>query len=261
MPGRLYTPLDSDSETEQDENYKCGKCHKTFSYLKRFNTHMKQGNCDVDFKCPKCDLKFTELKGLKRHLRRKHEKQIFQCAECLKYFPTRKTVDKHLANFHSQHECKHCKKMYRNANTLRSHVFKCTKKKEPLAKTPDGKNTTGDNKDIKQGKDTNVEVKVKNAKETEKDKTITPEGPISETEKYIRSCTVCDKIYLSKGGYNKHIKTHKDKTENDQTKEIVFVDGDGLNALEANILEQIEDHENVAKLIGLDPTQAADPGD
>ena len=73
--------------------FRCGRCQKTFKYLKRFNVHKQNNACGVDaYICGSCGLKFNALKNLKRHVKTQHQNTKYQCVDCQKVFSSAKSA-------------------------------------------------------------------------------------------------------------------------------------------------------------------------
>ena len=225
---------------QKREKFKCEKCLKTFSYLKRFNDHQIQGNCDKVINCLQCGIKVKDAKNLKSHIKNVHERPIYQCGDCSKFFPSQKTVQNHLNSFHMKNECIFCKKIFKNANTLRSHISSdCVVRRrmrnpateENVKETNEGE--TEDEGQEKEGKKPSIggeddvpkDIKVKTKAETDE--------KFSKAAGYRKKCSVCESMFMSKGGYNKHLKTHRKMDENLRIKQFV-------SAIDTNIIEQIE---------------------
>ena len=128
-------------------------------------------------------------------------------------FPTKLTVDKHIKGNHTLSECKLCQKVFKNKNTLASHIYNCHGKKSEIeveaTETADNESTQ------REVKDTNVteETIMKIGEKTDgryKSKTL------KQTQEYQRECSLCEKTFHSRGGYSRHMKTHRagDEIEN-----------------------------------------------
>jgi len=153
--------------------YTCNKCHASFSYLTRFENHMSKSLCD-NLECEYCEKTFISAKTLKQHKKIYHNGVINVCAVCSKSFVTVDKLASHFSRTHSR-ECKHCKKTFKNSNTLRSHLYdKCKAK-------PTKKSNSSAVKGLKKA--------------------------------YSRDCLQCNRVFTSKGGYFKHIKSHRSNME------------------------------------------------
>lgn len=89
---------------DQDQvNFKCPKCSKTFETKSKFTAHRKYH--DRSFQCPipKCTQSFGVKEQLKRHLKEVHEKRRILCPvrDCKKEYSRVGSVRRHLANKHS----------------------------------------------------------------------------------------------------------------------------------------------------------------
>lgn len=225
--------------------YKCDKCLKEFSYLKRFNTHKIRGNCDQkQFNCYQCDSKFGSAKYLISHVKRVHTKPVFQCAHCLKMFPTKLTVDKHIKGNHTLSECKLCQKFFKNKNTLASHIYNYHGKKSEIEVEATATETAENESNQREAKDRNVteEAIMKIGEKTDgrsKSKTL------KQTQEYLRECSLCKKSFHSRGGYSRHMKTHRAGDEIEKTKDRIVLDGSILKeGLDTNFLIVQDDQEH-----------------
>ena len=211
---KVLTPVnDTPTETSHDEskddevdssNYKCDKCGKSFSYLARFISHQERGNCDVKvFKCQQCEVKFGQEKNLIRHVKNLHQKTKYECCVCSRLFTNKETGTKHMKNNHDLNECTYCHKFYKNKNVLRSHRNKCKVKKsmdiqkdnertEQQTELEAANNTATE--------DENENVGMRNNKKAKSDE---------KSQNYQRACSLCKKVYRSRGGYSRHMKIHR----------------------------------------------------
>ena len=153
--------------------YTCNKCHASFSYLTRFENHMSKSLCDI-LDCEYCEKKFKSAKALKQHKKIYHNGVINVCAVCSKSFVTVDKLASHFTRTHSR-ECKYCKKTFKNSNTLRSHLYDRCK-----------------------------------AKPTKKRNSSAVKAP---NKAYSRECLQCNRVFNSKGGYYRHIKSHRSNME------------------------------------------------
>ena len=189
------------------ETYECTQCRKTFVYLKRLIAHQLKGSCNVNvYECSQCKIKLKNARSLQRHVKHVHEKPLYQCVECSKIFTTNKTVQRHLKNHHEHIPCKFCEKVLKNKNTLRVHVQSCKLKKA----TMNLEAATNETNQIDEGSENNE--KVKNVKE---------EGGNNKTIDYNRKCERCEKTFLSRGGYSKHMKSHRLADQNKTLKDVI----------------------------------------
>ena len=200
-------PQNQKSELEK-ERYVCGKCQKVFSYMKRFNDHEFKANCNLDvYQCAKCNIKLKDARGLKRHLRTFHEKTRFQCGICWKIFPSQESVDKHTQSRHDPVECKLCRKIFKNKNTQRVHNQKCSKKKNAI-----------DNVSDQAGGEIKVRAVIEEAGGSKKKlKNAASHAP----NNYLRACDRCKKTYNSRGGFSRHMKSHRQADNNSELKKMV----------------------------------------
>ena len=241
--------------------FTCEKCLKSFSYLKRFSAHQLKGNCDLKtFNCTQCGVKLVSAKCLKQHCITVHEKPLFKCAECSKIFPTEKTANKHFISDHIQHECKFCKKLFKNANTLRSHVYMCNVKKSDMVEksTENNQNKETDltkAEEIKKQQDKEIETDEVTVDKTNKTKKSDKQMDVDKDNKtgatgYKKECGLCKKIYYSRSGYIKHMKTHNMSDENNVINEMIIV-------ADETILKAIEEmnHNNIILPDGPGPVE------
>ena len=154
------------------KNYKCEKCEESFSYLKRFNDHLLKGMCDskITISCKHCNVKFKREKNFRRHIKNIHDRPQFKCSQCEEIFKTETRVDKHIRTTHMPNMCKFCKKELKNANSCRSHVFICRVRREAAGLSF---------------------------------------AKYKTEEEFVKECDLCKKVFHSKGGLRKHMKTHK----------------------------------------------------
>ena len=199
----MLAVLKDQESNKEKETYQCEVCNQRFKYLKNFNSHQLKGTCGSTLECSKCDIKLKNLKTLKNHLRNVHEKPLFQCGMCSRIFPTEKNLEKHFNYSHEEKECKFCNKMFKNANTMRSHIFNCPLKKKSLV--PDSKEAAA--KPAKAKVDTNKS-----------------NDSSQKADKPRKECTICKKTFQTKGGYNKHLNTHKIVNANNVLSDSMKVD-------------------------------------
>ena len=185
------------------ETFQCEVCEQRFKYLKHFNSHQLKGTCGSTRECPKCDIKLRNVKTLKNHIRNVHEKPLYKCGMCSKICPTEKNLLKHFSYYHEEKECKFCIKMFKNANTLRSHIFNCHVQQKSLVQ---------DSKE--------AEAKLAKGKVD----TIKSNDSSDKTEKPRKECNICQKTFKTKGGYNKHMNTHKIVNANNVISDSMKVD-------------------------------------
>jgi len=239
------------SPNNKTKEYKCEKCQETFSYLKRYNDHERKGQCNTTITCTQCGVTFRNAKNLKRHIRRIHEKPMYKCGDCGKIFPSEKTVNKHYISHHVPHMCDLCKKVFKNANTLRSHVFNCKKatKVPPTNETNRDEKGLGTDEAIKDNETSNSETKETETKTKQTKKQISKPKP----KLFIKECSQCNKRYQSRSGYIKHMKTHKMAKEDTDNQEVIILDENILKAIEdtgeADFIVQEHNSQNVLVLV------------
>ena len=232
--------------------YKCEKCQETFSYLKRYNDHERKGHCNMAVTCTQCGVAFGNAKNLKRHIHRIHEKPLFKCGNCGKIFPSEKTVNKHYISHHVPHMCDWCRKVYKNANTLRSHVSKCKKTtKVPLTSEIDRSENTAvidASPEIARKDGANKDKEIPNSKPegTETNSEQTKKNiPKPKTKLSIKECNQCGKKFESRSGYRKHMKTHEIVKGGKDNQEMIIMDENIVKAIEdmgeANFIVQEND--------------------
>ena len=129
---------------------------------------------------------------------------MYKCSECDQVFPTQKTANNHYLSHHVQLMCKHCKKSFKNSNTLRSHEHVCLKK-----------NT---DKNLSEQKQDNKAAGI--------------------NKKFSKECDHCGKPFSSKSGFNKHIKQHRMADEHAH-KELLSTDAEQDSKV--NISDPVEE--------------------
>ena len=209
----------SDSEKK---TFQCDVCKKGFSYLVHCNAHKMKGSCGITPMCPRCGIKFKTVKILKKHINTVHEKPLFKCGFCSKIFPTEKTTEKHIKSNHEEKNCKFCNKMFKNSNTLRSHIYEHHSKPE-----------------IDIAKD-NIQPVI--------DETKT-KGTPSSSNIFLKECSICNKIFKSKGGFNKHKNTHM---KVNSTSERITVDASQSVTVDASQSITVDP----SKSIPIDPSES-----
>ena len=238
-PVVLGSEMNPNNETKV---YKCDQCQETFSYLKRYNDHESKGHCNMGITCTQCGVAFRNAKNLKRHIHRLHEKPLYKCGDCGKIFPSQKTVNKHFISHHVPHMCDWCRKVFKNANTLRSHTYNCLVKKTtkvpPTSEIDRSDSTVVIDASYKSAgtdeahKDSETPHPEPEETETNSDQ-IKKQIPKPKAKLFNKECSQCNKKYQSRGGYNKHIKTHRMAEGSKDDQEMIIVD--------ANIMKAIED--------------------
>ena len=240
------------TETQSDKTkpslnkkiFKCDKCNEYFAYLKRFSDHQAKGTCDASFSCCFCNVRLKDAKNLKKHVKKIHERPHFQCAECSKVFRTERAVTKHMQNFHLPNQCKLCKKLLKNANTRRSHFLQCKKMKNSAVGAEVGNKDTIDHSLTEAS--TSVNDSKANDHENVEEDTTKPEkdaDPVSNVVKYSKECSLCKKVYHSRSGFHKHMKTHRLAEQKDPGNEVLIVDDEG-NPIENIVIVDEEGTEN-----------------
>ena len=176
------------------KQFVCEKCQKGFVYITSLKTHQLKAQCDQnEYKCDQCNKKFKNIKNLRSHVISAHIKPKFQCGECLKIFPSKKTVDAHMKHNHMLRECKFCKKMFKNSNGLRSHVY-----------TFHSKKSRGEPMKSQKEKQANLI--------SQDDSDLAKKRPALKTQSYMCKCSLCGKVYHSRSGYIRHMKKHSQST-------------------------------------------------
>jgi len=167
-----YEQSDLKLQDEQPPTiYKCEKCQRTFSFLKRYTDHKLQGTCDKPFICPQCHITVKSSKSLKKHMNNIHARPLIKCSECEEIYKTEIGLNKHMRRCHLQSSCEFCQKVFKNANTRRSHVFVCRVRRAGAGLPP-----------------------------------ISEKGAVKN---YFKKCSLCHKAFHSRGGFNRHMNTHK----------------------------------------------------
>ena len=187
------------------KQFVCEICQRGFVYMNSLKTHQLKAQCDQkEYKCDQCNKKFKNNKNLRSHVICAHIKPKFQCGECLKIFPTKKTVDAHMKHNHMLRECKFCKKLFKNSNGLRSHVYSIHKK-------------ISSDKPVKSQKENQVNLISDND-----DSDLARKSTVSKTSNYIKNCSLCGKVFHSRSGYIRHRKKHSQSALTSVVKEIGY---------------------------------------
>ena len=121
---------------------------------------------------------------------------MLSCIACENLFSTVKQLERHVLKVHSR-QCPHCKKYFKNANTLRSHKYGCKVKKDKVSE----ENHDDSNK----------------AQDSSKSDTGSKKGKVKT--KSSRNCEVCGRHFESKGGYYRHKRSHSVQNELDGSKD------------------------------------------
>ena len=109
-------------------------------------------------------------------------------------FPTQKTVDAHLKHYHVKRECTYCKKLFKNSNTLRSHIHGVHKK-----------SSRGEQDKIPIDKSKQLL-----GEEAGSSYSVSPIEVASKTDKFEQECDHCGIVFKSRSGYRRHMLKHKD---------------------------------------------------
>ena len=109
----------NNNSKKQDEDvskFKCGKCGKSFKYLKSLNNH----KCGEKSKsCPSCS-KIISNANFAKHIKL-HSVPKFKCAMCNRLFHSEAKKDSHM-KIHSEYTCTYCGKKFENPVKLKRHL-------------------------------------------------------------------------------------------------------------------------------------------
>ena len=106
-----------------------------------------------------------------------------------------------MKNNHDLNECTYCHKFYKNKNVLRSHRNKCKVKKSMDIQKDNER--TEQQTELEAANNTATEdenVGMRNNKKAQSDE---------KSQNYQRACSLCKKVYRSRGGYSRHMKIHR----------------------------------------------------
>ena len=158
-----------------------------------------------------------------------HEKPRYECGECSKIFRSEKAVNQHLRSFHLPNQCRFCKKLFKNANTRRSHVLNCKRRTNCAVQTR-RENKEEDDVTLAEAstslEDSNGKKKDESVDEATQNsrKEFEDTSPDSNVARYSKKCTLCNKVYHSRSGLHKHMKTHKLVDMNNSVNDLIVVD-------------------------------------
>lgn len=126
---------DSDSFTElplnNNNEYACEVCHKTFRRKSYLQKHMHSHNKDRPYPCQYCGKLFRSLTNRAKHvLQHAVATDSFTCDVCGDTFPNRESLGKHLP-LHKTFACVNCSSTFCSAPGLAKHASNCQDPKRP----------------------------------------------------------------------------------------------------------------------------------
>ncbi|XP_005998153.1 putative transcription factor Ovo-like 1a [Latimeria chalumnae] len=84
--------------------YPCHLCHKTFSFQRMLNRHLKCHDNVKRHLCTYCGKGFNDTFDLKRHVRTHTGVRPYKCSRCEKAFTQRCSLESHLKKIHGVHQ-------------------------------------------------------------------------------------------------------------------------------------------------------------
>ena len=136
---KLRYHKDKESSKNDEGNFKCCKCPKTFNFKKHLAQHDKTHNKDINKQiCQECGTQLSSLSALTRHIKQQHGHE-YPCSECEKIFQSKSNLNQHLKTHRLEkpHQCGHCQQHFSLKDHLEIHLkahdkanccSKCTEK-------------------------------------------------------------------------------------------------------------------------------------
>ncbi|XP_072550408.1 uncharacterized protein [Salminus brasiliensis] len=111
-------------EVHGDAQYKCSHCRKTFSELKKLQTHQQAH--ERAFGCNWCGKGFYQSADLRRHLRTHTGERPYRCTWCSKSFSQRSNLRRHVRIHTGErpYQCTLCSRSFSDGHTLKKHQRK-----------------------------------------------------------------------------------------------------------------------------------------
>ena len=120
-----------DKHTTSRKLYRCDACNKENNSeieLRKHETDFHSVHEDnKDFKCESCEKSFSQKGYLKNHIKRVHEgRKDYKCEFCGKSFSERQKLEIHISMVHEGHKdykCESCGKSFTEAQYLKNYFF------------------------------------------------------------------------------------------------------------------------------------------
>ncbi|KAG9264432.1 putative zinc finger protein 286B [Astyanax mexicanus] len=112
------------NDVHGNAQYRCSHCRKTFSDLKRLQTHQQAH--ERAFGCNWCGKSFYQSADLRRHLRTHTGERPFRCTWCSKSFSQRSNLRRHVRIHTGErpYQCTLCTRSFSDGHTLKKHQRK-----------------------------------------------------------------------------------------------------------------------------------------
>jgi len=125
--------LKTEAETEGDSGvemkHSCKLCHKTFTYTKGLEMHMRCHTAIKPHQCPDCDKSFYYLCDLQAHIRVHSKGRRLSCPHCNAYIRDKDALKLHMRRHTGEkpYICEFCKKAFARKHDLQRHARVHTK--------------------------------------------------------------------------------------------------------------------------------------
>ncbi|AWP18056.1 putative histone-lysine N-methyltransferase PRDM9-like [Scophthalmus maximus] len=115
-------------EQEEEKEYTCPHCGKSWASAKAFKCHMCCQQVKVLYLCTDCGKGFTNHYGLKQHQRVHTGEKPYSCPHCSKSFSYTGQLNVHLRTHTGEkpYLCTHCGESFRQSGDLKRHERKHT---------------------------------------------------------------------------------------------------------------------------------------
>ena len=227
----LKEHLQNDHKNQKDDlknNPICEFCNKSFSDIYNLAYHKKQVHMDENLvrihECDKCLKKLKSKGGLKKHIEEVHERsKTYQCALCQNNYFNAGSLRIHMKGVHQSQggekfKCDQCNANLANSNSLKVHIKTVHSTQNGQHQCKMCPSTFKANSSLKLHV-RRVHEKQKNHKCESCNKSFctTPElrahevVHLSESEKYVNHCKICNKTYTLKVNLSRHMRVvHND---------------------------------------------------
>ena len=187
--------------TENSFSLTCHICFKTYSNKYRMANHMNSHKETPTFYCDACNLKFARQPDLDKHMRLYHTEvqEVYNCTDCPSSFSLKDVLNRHIRTKHTQikeFECDTCGKHFNRHDNLLKHKLYAHNSRRNLLMLP-GVN------DESTGFNCLYCERVYSQKFS-----LMGHMESKHIEDKFYKCDVCDKSFVRKDVFLRHLKIH-----------------------------------------------------